>query len=127
VCHGDQRAPDQLGQFENRLAIVIPEDPVFVLNDHYVATIEMSCCCPDAHRRARIELHAHVAQAGNRRSVIDHTHNVHFEIKGDTTEIRSKGSGVAGDATSSGWISGHDPDTGPSRAPGQGQRMRREL
>src|SRR5688500_14549033 len=78
--HGDHRPVDGIDQLDNRLAVMVAKDPVFVLKDHDIAACQVAGCGTDAHRAVWIDLHPDLPRGRGRGTPVDETHEVYVEF-----------------------------------------------
>jgi hypothetical protein len=86
VDNGDQRPVDGIDHLEDRLSVVVAKDPILVLKDHDVATVEMTGGGSDADSAIRVDLHPDLSQRRSRRPSVDEPHEIHVEVRGHLSQ-----------------------------------------
>jgi hypothetical protein len=82
----DQRPVDGVDQLENRLSVVIAKDPVFMLEDHDVAALQVAGGSPDADRAVGIDLHPDLPEGRGGGAAVDETYQIDLELGCHLTE-----------------------------------------
>lgn len=88
--NGDQWPFDGIDHLQNGFAVVVAKNPILVLEDDHVATIEMTGGGSDADRTVRVDLHPDLSQSRSWRAPVDETHQIHVEVRGHIAERRDE-------------------------------------
>ena len=102
VGHSDQGPVDGIDQLQDRLSVVVAKDPVLVLENYDIATVQMTSGGPNADRAVRVDLHPNLSEGGGWWASIDETHQIDVQVRSTFAERGHQSRREPGDTASCG-------------------------